>query len=38
MVAERLAALFDIDHGDDTMRLIAERLAELAEMGLVAEA
>ena len=38
MVAERLAARFDLDGDGDPTPLIAERLAELAAMGLVAEA
>lgn len=39
LVAERLAAGFDLDGGsDDPKPLIAERLAELAAMGLVTEA
>lgn len=38
MVAERLAATFDLDGQADMSALIAERLAELAAMGLVAPA
>ena len=37
-VAARLAAAFDLDGQADTGGLVAERLAELAAMGLVAEA
>ncbi len=37
-VAERLAARFDLGGEGDPTPLIAERLAELAVMGLVAEA
>lgn len=35
-LAERLAAAFDLGEGGDARALIAERLAELADMGLVA--
>lgn len=38
MVAERLAARFDLGEVTDARALVAERLAELAAMGLVAEA
>ena len=38
MVAERLAAIFDLEGQADTGVLVAERLAELAAMGLVAAA
>ena len=38
MVAERLAASFDLGEVADARALVAERLAELAAMGLVAEA
>ena len=37
-VAERLAARFDLGGDGDPTSLLAERLAELAAMGLVAEA
>lgn len=37
-IAERLAADFDIEADGDAAPVIAERLAELAAMGLVAEA
>lgn len=37
MVAERLAARFDLGDDGDPTPLLAERLAELAAMGLVAE-
>ena len=37
-VAERLAARFDLGGDGDPTPLLAERLAELAAMGLVAEA
>ena len=35
MLAERLAASFDLDGGGDARALLAERLAELAAMGLI---
>lgn len=38
MVAERLAAVFDLEGQEDTGVLVAERLAELAAMGLVTAA
>jgi PqqD family protein of HPr-rel-A system len=38
IVAERLAARFDLGGDGDPKQLVAERLAELAAMGLVAEA
>lgn len=38
MVAERLATRFDLGGEGDPTPLLAERLAELAAMGLVAEA
>ena len=37
-VAERLAGDFDLDADDDAVAVVADRLAELAAMGLVAEA
>ena len=37
-LAERLAASFDLDGEGDARALLAERLAELAAMGLVAAA
>jgi len=37
-LAERLAAAFDLDRQADVRALVAERLVELAAMGLVAEA
>lgn len=37
-LAERLAATFDIDGGADIRPILAERLGELAAMGLVARA
>ncbi|WP_283419278.1 HPr-rel-A system PqqD family peptide chaperone [Sphingopyxis sp. Geo48] len=37
-VAERLAGDFELDADDDAVAVIADRLAELAAMGLVAEA
>ena len=37
-LAVRLAASFDFDGADDAQPILAERLAELAAMGLVARA
>lgn len=37
-LAARLAAHFDFDGGDDVQPILAERLGELAAMGLVARA
>lgn len=37
-VAERLAGDFDLDGEGDVVAIVADRLAELAAMGLVAEA
>ncbi|WP_432770722.1 MAG: HPr-rel-A system PqqD family peptide chaperone [Sphingopyxis sp.] len=37
-LAARLAAAFDLDGADDAAAVIADRLAELATMGLVAPA
>lgn len=37
-VAERLAGDFDLDAEGDAVAVVADRLAELAAMGLVAEA
>src|SRR3546814_2031062 len=34
-LAERLAATFDLDGTDDAQPILAERLSELAAMGLV---
>lgn len=38
MLADRLAERFDLSGEGDVAALVAERLAELAAMGLVAEA
>ncbi len=38
LLAARLAATFDLDGDDDVQSIIAERLGELAAMGLVARA
>jgi PqqD family protein of HPr-rel-A system len=35
MLAARLASVFDLGEQDDAVALIAERLEELAELGLV---
>lgn len=37
-LAERLAAIFDLDSADDAQPVLAERLSELAAMGLVERA
>ena len=37
-LAARLAARFDFDGGDDVQMILAERLSELAAMGIVARA
>ena len=37
LLAKRLATAFDIDSEGDAKAILAERLAELAAMGLVAE-
>lgn len=37
-LAARLAAAFDLDTADDARAIVAERLAELAAMGLVERA
>ena len=37
-LAARLAARFDFDGGDDVQMILAERLSELAAMGMVARA
>ncbi len=37
-LAARLAAAFDLDEAGDAHAILAERLAELADMGLVARA
>ena len=37
-LAARLAAAFDLDAAEDARSILAERLAELATMGLVARA
>ena len=37
-LAERLAGVFDLDAEDDAIAILAERLRELATMGLVAPA
>jgi PqqD family protein of HPr-rel-A system len=38
MLALRLAAMFDFDGDSDVQRILAERLGELAAMGLVERA
>ena len=38
MLATRLAATFDLDDADDARPILAERLGELAAMGLVERA
>jgi PqqD family protein of HPr-rel-A system len=37
MLAERLAAQFDLSHSDDVVAVIEARLQELADLGLVIE-